>query len=246
MKVALIDDESPMRDNMKALLHKHMPEAEVIGEAEGVVEGLELLATINPEVLFLDVEMKDGTGFDLISRYGNPNFQIVFVTGHDKYAIKAFKYSAIDYLLKPVDPAELKRAVEKVAETAASEQKQRINNFLENNKKEVEDRNIVLKDAESIYLVAIKEIVRCQSDNNYTIFYLEDGRKLMVSRTLKEYERLFDDQHFFRVHQSHLINLDFFSRYEKRDGGIVFMKEGSKIPVASRKKDALLETLDRI
>ncbi|MFK7953471.1 MAG: LytR/AlgR family response regulator transcription factor [Ekhidna sp.] len=246
MKVALIDDESPMRDNMKALLHKHVPEAQVIGEAEGVVEGLELLSSINPEVLFLDVEMKDGTGFDLISRYGKPDFQVVFVTGHDKYAIKAFKYSAIDYLLKPVDPLELKSAVEKVVRTTAIEQEQLITNFLDNNNKEAQDRNIVLKDADSVYLIAIKEIIRCQSDNNYTIFFLEDGRKLMVSRTLKEYERLFDDQPFFRTHQSHLINLSFFSKYEKREGGVVSMKDGSKIPVATRKKDVLLEILSQI
>ena len=246
MKVAIIDDESPMRDNMKALLQKHVIEVKVLGEAGGVVDGLDLLSSINPDVLFLDVEMKDGTGFDLISRYGKPDFQIIFVTGHDKYAIKAFKYSAIDYLLKPVDPTELKKALEKVIRKTAFEQEKLITNFLDNNEKQIQDRNIVLKDADSVYLVAIKEIIRCQSDNNYTTFFLEDGRKLMVSRTLKEYERLFDDQHFFRVHQSHLINLDFFSRYEKRDGGIVFMKDDSKIPVASRKKDALLETIDRI
>lgn len=246
MKVVLIDDERPMRDNMKALLHKHVTEAKVIGEAEGVVEGLELLSSIRPDVLFLDVEMKDGTGFDLISRYGKPDFQIIFVTGHDKYAIKAFKYSAIDYLLKPVDPQELKSAVEKVARTTAIEQEQLITNFLDNNEKQAQERNIVLKDADSVYLVAIKEIIRCQSDNNYTHFFLEDGRKLMVSRTLKEYERLFDDQPFFRAHQSHLINLRFFSKYEKRDGGQVSMKDGSKIPVATRKKDTLMEVLSRI
>lgn len=246
MEVVLIDDERSMRDNMKALLQKHVAEATVIGEAEGVVEGLELLSSISPDVLFLDVEMKDGTGFDLISRYGKPDFQIIFVTGHDKYAIKAFKYSAIDYLLKPVDPRELRSAIEKVVRTTAAEQEQLISNFLDNNEKQLQDRNIVLKDADSVYLVAIKEIVRCQSDNNYTKFFLEDGRKLMVSRTLKEYERLFDDQPFFRAHQSHLINLQFFSKYEKREGGVVSMKDGSKIPVATRKKDALLEILSQI
>ena len=232
-----------MRENMKALLARNVPRAIVVGEASGVAEGLELLSNIEPEVLFLDVEMKNGTGFDLMARYGEPKFQVIFVTGHDRYAIKAFKYSALDYLLKPVDPMELKSAVEKVPQTDRQQHQQQLSNFLDNRDKNAEERSIVLKDADSVYLVSVKDIIRCQSDNNYTIFFLQDGRKIMVSRTLKDYERLFDDQLFFRSHQSHLINIQFFDRYDKREGGSIHMKDGSVIPLSSRKKEDFLRVL---
>lgn len=231
---------------MKALLAKHVPEAIVIGEAGGVGEGLQLLKSTSPDILFLDVEMKDGTGFDLISQYGNLDFQLIFVTGHDRYAIKAFKYSAIDYLLKPVLPDELISAVEKAKKATIEEQVQKIDLLIDNHDKGPKNRNVLLKDAETVHLVAVKDIIRCQSDNNYTIFFLHDGQKVMVSRTLKEYERLFDDQNFFRTHQSHLINLAFFSKYDKRDGGMIFLKDGSQVPLASRKKDTLLDSLSAL
>ncbi|MEM9897370.1 MAG: LytTR family DNA-binding domain-containing protein [Bacteroidota bacterium] len=246
MRVVLIDDEQSMRDNLRALLAKYLPTIEIIGEASGVASGVELLNTLSPDILFLDVEMKDGTGFDLLGQYGATSFQVIFVTGHDRYAIKAFKYSAIDYLLKPVDPAELQAAVNKVEAIETTEVQQKIDNLVANQEKSTEDRKLVLKDTESVYLIPVKEIIRCESDNNYTIFWLADGRKLMVSHTLKEYERMLDDQQFFRSHQSHLINLNYFDRYDKRDGGIIYMKDGTGVPLSTRKKDVFLEKLEQM
>jgi len=243
LKIILIDDEAPVRANMKALLAKYVPESEIIGEADGVQAGLALLEKEEPDILFLDVEMKDGTGFDLLSQHGTPAFHIIFATGFDQYAVKAFKYSAIDYLIKPIDPIELKAAVDRVANQPKALQPQQVDNLVQNNKRSSDDQKLILKDLENIYLVSLKEIIRCESENNYTLFWLEDGRKITITITLKEYERLLSDQGFFRSHQSHLINLQHFDRYDKKEGGTIYMKGGGSVPLSSRKKDQFLEKL---
>ena len=246
MTAILIDDEEAMRNNLTRLLGKYLPQIKVIAEADGVESGLELLEEQSPNVLFLDVEMKDGTGFDLLSQFGKPNFHVIFVTGHDHYAIKAFKYSAIDYLLKPVDPTELVAAVDKVFSQLTNALNDGVANLISNQSLASRDKKILLKDNEAIYITPIKDIVRCQSDNNYTIFYLNDGRELIISKTLKEYEKLFDDQDFYRSHQSHLINLAYFDHYKKREGGQIIMQDGASIPLSSRKKDDFLTRLKEL
>ena len=246
MNIILIDDEAPVRANLKALLTRYIPEGEVIGEADGVQSGLKLLEEKTPDLLFLDVEMKDGTGFDLLSQYGPPEFNVIFATGHDRYAVKAFKYSAIDYLIKPVEPNELRQAVDRATAQPKSERTQKVDNLIENQKRPSADQKILLKDLETVYLVAVKDIIRCESVNNYTIFWLHDGRKITITITLKEYERLLSDQGFFRSHQSHLINLEHFDRFDKKEGGIIYMKDGSKVLIANRKKDLLIERLKQL
>lgn len=224
----------------------YAPDTEVIAEADGVASGVEMLKKEKPDLVFLDVEMKDGTGFDLLALYGIPDFKVAFVTGHDAYAIKAFKFSAIDYLLKPVDPDELVATLNKAREALLpEEQKTRLRGLLDNQSSDRTNK-IVLRDAETVYLVAIDEILRCESDTNYTYFYLTDGRKIVVSRTLKEFQQLFEDMHFLRVHQSHLINLRHFDRYDKREGGQAFMKDGIAVPVSVRKRESLLSALERL
>jgi two-component system, LytTR family, response regulator len=247
MRVVLVDDDATVRDNMKTLLSIYAKDCIVIAEANGVKSGIKCLQENKPDLLLLDVEMQDGTGFDLLSIYGKLDFKVVFVTGHDAYAIKAFKYSAIDYILKPVDPEELKSAIEKAKNSSnIEEQNLAVSNLVENKEKADLDKKIVLKDTETVYLVSTRDIIRCESEANYTKFYLGDGRKLTISKTLKEYDKLFEDQSFFRAHQSHLINLLHFDRYEKREGGMIIMKNGSTVPLAVRKKDALMQALDRI
>jgi two-component system LytT family response regulator len=247
MRIVLIDDDSIIRDNLKMLLSIYAPECEVIAEADGVQSGLECLKTNKPVLLLLSVDIKDGTGFDLLSFYGELDFKVVFVTGHNGYAIKAFKYSAIDYLLKPVDPDDLKSALKKVTEQNNHvELNLKVSNLTENKKIDLAEKKIVLKDAETVYLIAVKDIIRCESETNYTRFHLMDGRKILVSKTLKEYASLFEDQLFFRAHQSHLINLHHFDRYDKKEGGIVHMKDGSTLPVAVRKKESLMSALEKL
>ncbi|MBK6266950.1 response regulator transcription factor [Marivirga sp. S37H4] len=247
MRIILIDDDAVVRDNLKTLLSIYSPESVVIAEADGVKTGLACIKEYKPDLVLLDVEMKDGTGFDLLSFYGKLDFKVIFVTGHDGYAIKAFKFSAIDYVLKPIDPDDLVSALKKVHQPEDSdEQNLKVANLVQNKKTDFAEQKIILKDAETVYLVAVKNIIRCESETNYTRFYLVDGRVLMVSKTLKEYDMLFDDQSFFRAHQSHLINLRHFDRYEKRDGGLVFMKDGSTLPVAVRKKESLMAALEKL
>lgn len=247
MRIVLVDDDTSVRDNLKTLLSIYAKDCEVIAEANGVKSGIECLKKNKPDLLLLDVEMQDGTGFDLLSIYGKLDFNVIFITGHNAYAIKAFKYSAIDYILKPVDPEELKAAFQKARDAKnLEEQNLAVSTLVDNKEKPDTDKKIVLKDTEAVYLVSVKDIIRCESEANYTKFYLLDGRKLMISKTLKEYDQLFENQSFFRSHQSHLINLLHFDRYEKREGGIVQMKDGSTVPVAVRKKDALMQALERI
>jgi len=244
MRIVLVDDDANVRENLKILLSIYAPDAEVIGEANGVMAGIECIKTHKPDLVLLDVEMGDGTGFDLLSIYGELDFKLIFVTGHNAYAIKAFKYSALDYVLKPVDPDDLKAALMKARESQNElEQNLKVKNLVSNKKVKDADQKVILKDNNAVYLVSIKEIVRCESDGNYTNFFLTDGRHVMVSKTLKEYDQLFEGQSFFRAHQSHLINLLHFDKYEKKEGGIVHMKDGSLLPVAVRKKEALMMAL---
>lgn len=247
MRTVLVDDDASVRDNLKTLLSMYASESEVIAEADGVRTGLACLRENKPDLLLLDVEMGDGTGFDLLAMYGDLDFKVIFVTGHDAYAIKAFKFSAIDYLLKPVDPEELIKAIQKAKEVLSLEEQQvQVSTLVDNKSKSLSDQKILLKDAENVYLVEIKDIIRCESETNYTKFFLSDGRKLTISKTLKEYDSLFEDRLFFRAHQSHLINLLHFDRYEKKEGGIVHMKDGSTLPVAVRKKDSLMQALAKL
>lgn len=247
MRVVLVDDDDVVKDNLKTLLSIYVPDAEVVGEADGIKTGLECLMKHKPDLLLLDVEMKDGTGFDLLSIYGSLDFKVIFITGHDAYAIKAFKFSAIDYLLKPVDPELLSKALDR-AKTAIdqNEQNLKVTTLEHNRNTPPQNQKVILKDAETVYLVTVSDIIRCEAQANYTKFYLNDGRKILVSKTLKEYDSLFDGKLFFRAHQSHLINLLHFDRYEKKDGGIIHMKDGSLLPVAVRKKDQLMEALEKL
>ncbi len=241
MKAVLIDDQSHVRENLKMLLGEFVPEVAVIAEADGVKSGLDCLKKYKPDLVFLDIEMADGTGFDLLSLIKERTFRVIFVTGHEGYAIRAFRVAAIDYLLKPVDPDDLIEAVEKAKRQGPLQQVQ-VNEAVASQSAD-KLKQLVLSDADNVYLVQLSEIIRCQSEDNYTRFFLLDGRKLLISRTMKEFAELLEKAGFFRSHQSHLINLAFFDHLDKRDGGTIFLKDGSSVPLATRKKDSLLQAL---
>ena len=241
MKAVLIDDQSHVRENLKMLLGEFVPEVAVIAEADGVKSGLDCLKKYKPDLVFLDIEMADGSGFDLLSLIKERTFRVIFVTGHDGYAIRAFRVAAIDYLLKPVDPDDLIEAVEKAKRQGPLQQVQ-VNEAVASQSAD-KLKQLVLSDADNVYLVQLSEIIRCQSEDNYTRFFLLDGRKLLISRTMKEFAELLEKAGFFRSHQSHLINLAFFDHLDKRDGGTIFLKDGSSVPLATRKKDNLLQAL---
>lgn len=239
----IIDDEPRARETIKNMLMLYCPQLDVLGEAASVASGVELIKKIQPEVVFLDIQMPDGSGFDLLKQLETIDFSLVFVTAFDEYAIKAFKFSAVDYLLKPIDPDELIKSIEriKIHRKNDSIDLEMILHNLRDLKKE--NKKLVLKTAESIYVVGVTDIISCESSGNYTYFYFTNEKSILVSHTLKEYEEMLKEFSFLRVHQSHLVNLEHIKRYDKSDGGMLVMSNDKIVPVATRKKEMLLNVL---
>lgn len=245
----LIDDDKHLRKGMKSLLERYATDIAIIGEAESVRTGIAAIERYKPQVVFLDIHLSDGTGFDILeailSRHGKINTHIVFITAHEQYALKAFKFSALDFLLKPVDPEELQKTIGKINETLAKNSSfEHIDLLLENIRKKVDNfKRIALSTADGIHLFEIADIIRCESQDNYTQFFLKNHKPLLISKTLKEYEELLSEHGFERIHQSHLINLAYLKSYIKNDGGYVIMADNTKIPISQRKKDRLQELI---
>ncbi|MDI1234660.1 MAG: LytTR family DNA-binding domain-containing protein [bacterium] len=246
IKAILIDDIEQARITLKKDLQVYAPDVEVIAEAGGVIEGAKLLKTVQPDVLFLDIQMQDGSGFDLLDILTDIPFKIIFITASDAHAIKAFRYAAIDYLLKPVDPDELKVAMEKLRQKTVNENEKYklLNETLKDHQKP--HTKLALHTHEKIHVVDISDIIRCESNVNYTEFFFADGKKLLVTKTLKEFEDLLTGHGFYRVHQSHLINTKFIKEFIKADGGYILMNNGTNIPVSSRKRAQVVEMLERL
>ena len=247
MKTLIIDDEKSVRETTRMFLELYGKDIEIIGECASVADGYEAICRIQPELVLLDVEMPDGTGFDLLAKFEKLNFAVIFITGHNDFAIRAFKFSAVDYLLKPLDPEELVNALERARQLKDHEiDRFNLMTLINNEDKLKLPERIVLSDSDNLYMVETKDIVRCKSEGNYTHFYLQDGSDILISRTLKEYDEMFKGSHFFRTHQSHLINLKYFSRYSKKEGGYIVMKDGSEVPLAVRKKDQLFTLIKNL
>lgn len=246
MKLAVIDNETEVRKGIMLMLQHNFPEAKII-EADGVATGLKLIANEHPDLVFLDVEMNDGTGIDLLRKVEHRSFEVIFITAFAQYAIEALRLSAIDYLLKPVDPLELTAAVNKALDKMDKENLGTKLELLEDNLKQLTggNRKILLKDMESIHLIKIDDIMRCEADGNYTRFYIAGRPSTLVSKNLKEYEDLLGN-HFIRVHNSHLVNVNFITRIDKTDGGSIEMSDGINIPVSVRKREKLLEFLKKL
>ncbi len=242
-RILIVDDEPYARNALRNLLQTNCPGVVLAGMAGGVKEALELLRQTPIDLLMLDVEMEDGTGFDLLDRIPNIHFNVVFTTAHDDFAIRAFRYHAIDYLLKPVDPDELVFAVNKAMQNRTFDVlKQQISNLLNTATDKVFDR-ILLPTGEGPVFAQTTQITRIESYGNYTFVYLAPRERCLVSRNLKEFEEMLPQQLFFRPHQSHLVNMTFVKQFLKEDGGYALMQDGSKIPVSRRRKDAFLELL---
>lgn len=247
LRTIIIDDEAHMRLTIAKLINDHCRNVDVIGEAEGVKSGIEVIKKLSPDLILLDIKMRDGTGFDLLKKLDPLTFKVIFITAYHQYAVKAFKHSAVDYILKPVDQDELKEAINRAESSLHAEFKQQLN-ALEENMSGVDSSNkkIVLKTSDYIHILKMKEILYCNSDNNYTVFHLLNGKEIIVSKGLKEYDEMLSDDGFFRMHKSYLINLSFIKGFDKSDGGFVVMEDGTKLPVSSRKKDKLMELFDHM
>ena len=242
MRTIIIDNEPEIISILSQMIEDLALPLDPCGTANGVREGVKLIESVEPELVFLDVEMDDGTGFDLLRDLEKRTFKLIFITAHNKYAIEAIRYSALDYLLKPLSKYEVKEAVERVMLTGKDEDRQQMTNLVENLGNDVPNK-IVLKSAESIHIVAISSIISCEADGNYTTFYLKDQPKIIVSGTLKEYESLLGKRPFYRPHNSFLINLEEVVRYDKSEGGSIVMSDGSVVPVSTRKKEGFLTAL---
>lgn len=246
----VIDDDDNLRKGMKTLLSRYSPAINIIGEADSLETGVELLLQEQPQVVFLDIHLGDGTGFDLleeVNRKGKLNSQIVFITAHEQYAIKAFRFSALDFLLKPVDPEELEKVIGKLKSVLdKNDSVAHIDLLLENIRKKVDNfKRIALSTSDGIHLFEVSDIIRCESEDNYTKFYIKNNKPIMISKTLKEYEDLLTDHGFERIHQSHLINLSYLKSYIKKDGGYVVMADNSHLPISQRKKERLQEIIGK-
>jgi two-component system LytT family response regulator len=189
--------------------------------------------------------MEDGTGFDLLERFEKIDFHIIFVTAYQEYAVKAFKFSAIDYLLKPLEPEELQNAIERLRNILNAEQESRVTNLLMNIKEtRREEKKIVLRTADKFHFIKVSDIIYCESDGNYTNFWLEGGNKVMISKSLKEYEEILTEYGFFRPHKSYLINLAYITGFEKGEGGYIILSDNNRIPISFRKKEEFLRIVE--
>ncbi|NUO01656.1 MAG: response regulator transcription factor [Saprospiraceae bacterium] len=242
-RITIVDDEPAARDALRNLLRANCPDTVVSGEAGSVAEAERLLREHKTDLLLLDVEMEDGTGFDLLDQLGELRYNVIFTTAHDDFAIRAFRYNAIDYLLKPIDPDELITAVQKARQNNNYTLQQRqIANLVSTASNKLFDR-IILNTTDGPVFAKTNDITRIESYGNYTFVFLAGGERCLVSRNLKEFEEMLPAPLFFRLHQSHLINMAFVKKFLKEDGGHAVMSDGAKIPVARRKKDAFLEAL---
>jgi len=248
LKVVIVDDEAMARKAIEGMLSLYCEDVSVVGQAEDVKSGASIIQKLNPDLVLLDIQLTDGTSFDILKQINNYDFKVIFITAFEDYAVKAFKFSALDYLLKPIDPNELVSAIDKARQHI---QKDNMNiklkalfDNMDNLSKE--GKKIVLKTANNVHLVNLSEIIRCQSDKNYTHFFLENTNKVVVSKTLKEYDDILTEYGFYRVHQSHLVNFSHVKRYEKGDGGYLVMADNSIVPVSFRKKEELMKVFNRL
>lgn len=238
MNAIIIDDEANARLSLRNLINSYCDEVEILGEASNIHDGFDLIEKKSPQIVFLDIEMPQGNGFKLLEKFDHIPFKIVFTTAYDEFALKAIKYSALDYLLKPIDIDELQLAVQKAA-SSSHPSAQQVNNLVGQVSGKHSGR-IVIPDSDGMILIDVKDIIRCESDSNYTRFFLVGGRKIMASKTLREFEQMLEGESFFRIHRSHLINVKHLLKYVKGEGGHVIMSDESEVEVSRRKKSEFL------
>lgn len=245
-KILIVDDESRTRLLLSRMIETLNLDVEIYPDGASVSTGIEAINKINPDILLLDIQMPDGSGFELLEKLEKRDFEVIFITAHQEYAIRAIKTSALDYILKPVEINELETALDNAIKSIRSKrdlsaQYEALMNNIHN-----ENKKIILRTLESLYIFDLNDIVRCQSERNYTNFYINDGRKIIISKTLKDYEDVLDHPLFLRCHRSHIINLNYLDRFDKSDGGTIIMKDGSEIPLSKTSKDRFLELIDKL
>ncbi len=234
-----IDDVENARLSLRKDLEDYCPEIDVIGEADGVIQGAKIIKELKPDIVFLDIHIKQGSGFDILELLPEIDFGLIFTTSSNEHAIKAFRFSAIDYLLKPIDPEELIQAVNKATQTSPKS--------IETLKTNMQGgQKLALNSQDRIQVVNIDEVMKLESSGSYTLFFMRDGEEILVTKTLKEFDQMLEPQGFIRVHQSHLVNLNFIKEFNKSEGGYLILKDKTEVPVSSRKKSAVMRVLSRM
>lgn len=248
IKAIIVDDELGARESLSKMLEKNCSSVQIVAKADSMLSAYEAIINLHPDLVFLDIEMPNGNAFDLLEKIKEIDFDIIFTTAYDHYAIKAIKFSAIDYILKPIDPEELLQAVKRYEEKSGQKNMldKKFKTLLNNLKPENKLKKVGIPDGDGLIFINLADIIRCDSDGNYTFFILTSGKKIVASRTLGEYEQLFADDNFFRIHRSHLINLQHVKKYLKGEGGYVIMSDNSQVEVSRRNKNDFLQKLAQI
>lgn len=249
IRTIIVDDETHSRETISEMIKIYCTDVRIVDQADSVRSGVLSIRKHKPDLVLLDIKMPDGTGFDLVRQMEQINFKIIFITAYEEYAIKAFKFSALDYLLKPIDPEELTMAVEKARNLMKNENlNQQINEFLTQMnrfQKYGTGKKIVLKTSDNLFVVDTNDIISVESDENYCHFHLVNNENILVSRSIKEYIKLLEEHTFYRAHKSYAININHVKRYNRDENSCV-MSDGSVIPVSYRKKDKLFDLFKNI
>ncbi len=237
----IVDDEAKSRESLRILIEDYCEGIAVLATCQNVFEAESAINELKPDLVFLDIQLQRETGFDLLSKYKDFPFDVIFTTAYTEYAIKAFKFSAIDYLLKPIDIGELRAAIRKVAQARDTAITARLQQLLQNLKVESpENYKLALPTADGLVFIKVNDILYCEASGNYTEIVMADNKKYLVSRTLKEYDEMLAGQNFYRIHHSHLINLNGIKKYVRGDGGYVVMSNEKSLEVSKRKKEGFL------
>lgn len=247
IKAVIVDDEQDARDFIESIIHQFFKEIEISGKATSVVEGIKAIVKYKPDLVFLDIEMQDGTGFDLLDAIPERNFDVIFITAYGQYALKAFKYSAVNYLVKPIEVEEFTHVIKKLIKKLPTSKLFDDNyNILKENYNARTPLKLVVPSALGQEYINISDIIRFEADGRYTHIYLTGGNKLTVTKPLAEFTALITDKYFYRTHRSHLINLNMVKIYGKREGGSIIMVDGSEVAIARDKRAEFIKIMAKL
>lgn len=247
IKAVIIDDEPDAVEFIHSLLSEYCPRVEVVGKATSALTGAEVIGITHPDLVFLDVQMPHGTGFDLLSSISDKRFDVIFITAYNHYALQAIKFSAIDYILKPINIDEFIEAVHKVeAKRATKGARDEDYHVLLENLRALRPVKLAIPTSDGVEYLSTSQIIRIEADRSYSWFYMTGGKKHLVSRNLKEYQELLNDIDFFRPHNSHLINLEHVRKFVRHEGGYIEMSDGSTVPISRGKRDLFLMQMAKI
>lgn len=246
LRTVIVDDEQDAVNFIESIADEYCPNIEIVGKAFSAIEGIEVISKLKPDLVFLDVEMPHGSGFDLLAGFPEKEFEVIFITAFNHYAIRAIKFSAVDYILKPININEFIEAVKRVEESRKEKKgSMSFQTLFENLQTNIPSK-LAIPTSTGMEYLNTREIIRIEADRSYSWFFMNNGDKFLVSRNLKEYQELLSDRNFFRTHNSHLINLEHVKKYIRHEGGYIEMIDGSNVPISRGKKDLFLEHMGRI